>query len=214
MKFILDPSPLATTRVMIVVATPELLIVRYSTVGANEPKTYGNFVQTWQDTTVGWSNPSGGWKSAIASDRIQGDVPLALPLQAKDYVCGYSVGGSVNNICATAVIHGGDPAKQEQFATRISVQPAADTVLVQYTTPEGCQPSAFGHWVALFDDGGDPYTAPPLTLSPVTGNARVGSVPLFYSMLAGRSYLVAYFAGGAGADQSGVACTFRFAVAP
>jgi hypothetical protein len=213
MKIILTSTSLYTTNVKFTKASPEFMQFEYHTLANNKPNTYGNFVQIWQDDSVEWNNPSGGSSQTVPTNGIQGDLTVPLQVQKKNYICAFSVGPSVQNICATAFLPEANINGQVLFSPKISVLPAQDSLLVNYHVPAGCLPGDYGHWVGLFNGGDNPYETPPLTLTTVSGNAGAGSVPLYYGMSAGRSYLAVYFAGGAGADQTSPACALLFTAA-
>ncbi|MDB4897227.1 MAG: hypothetical protein JWN15_3489 [Firmicutes bacterium] len=205
---VIGDGALRKTVVKVEQITPEYLICKYATVPQNQPSSNSNFVQAWQDSQVEWSNPTGGWKANVAGTSTQGDLAVSIAYQKKDYIVGYGVGSSVQNIVATAFLPGGDMTQQQLFSTYISVAPGQDSLLVDYVTPESCTPQTFGHWVGLFNADDNPYADTPVAKGTLMSDKRAGSVPIIATLLAGRSYTVAYFGGK---QQNCVACTFTFA---
>jgi hypothetical protein len=193
---------------------PTLLLYNYNTLPSNQPTTYGNTVFLWQSPSpIPWN------QTPLASQPVSGNTQAGsvnftnLQIQQKDYIAGYAVGPSVQNICSWAWIPASGSPPTVTFQTSVSVLAfSTDSAVMQYTVPDGAQPQANGHWVGVFQGPYASYTDATLIVAKanVGSNVSTGTVSITGTFLRGTQYTVAYFCG---AKQTAMAAITSFTTA-
>lgn len=207
--------------------TSETATVRYQSLPANRPRTYGNFLAIWQGRMIPWQAPPLA-RITIPQDTDSGSVVLSgFTLANLDYVVGYGTGPKASTIAAsvpippdagtgTAADTGSGPASTSVTMTLSSL--TSETVAVRYATLPGYLPFSYGNWVGIWPGRMSPYNAfQPLACADVASDANLGTVAMNgLSLGAGETYTLVYFTGPAApasADTPAAGCAAAWSAA-
>jgi hypothetical protein len=184
-----------TTRVTIDQVTGDFVVVGYTGLPANLPKTYGNFLAVWENTAIPWLAPPLA-RQVLDSDGEQGSMQIGFTVTGNSYIVGYGVGEGITSICATALVHPGGVLGAPSSVLLTVESVLSNTVAVRYETLYGYLPHTFGNQVALYLGYASPY-APGTNLVksvPVPSDSSVGHVVIDgIDISVGLVYTVAYF---------------------
>src|SRR5260221_1351462 len=85
--------------------TPATVMVSFTSLPGNMPKTNQNFVAIWESTIIPWPIKPLAVQQ-VPLDQEQGSVVMSgLSFQSKPYIIGYGVGPLITDICASAIVY-------------------------------------------------------------------------------------------------------------
>ncbi len=179
--------------------TPATVMVSFTSLPGNTPKTNQNFVAIWESTIIPWPIKPLAVQQ-VPLDQEQGSVVMSgLSVQSKPYIIGYGVGPLITDICASAIVYvGGQPGGG--FSSSIGIESlTADAIVVHYVLCSAYQPLASGNWIGIWQGSASPFfSGPPLVKALITGNSNEGYVAMNGLNLAfGTQYTLVYFVGPA-----------------
>jgi len=189
------------------------IILDYSTLPGNLPKTNANMLVLWQNLTMISSSDKKAPKQHMISQDSQSNTIIFsdLTIQYKPYVLGYCMGSDPKNICGTAAIPVSSlPTSEHPFGvnlneiqyhwTSIQIQVENDVLSVTYITPPGNCPKTNGHWIGFWKGPASPYEVVEVTriivLPEFAQDYNQGAITYPYSFGIGTQYTIAYFTGG------------------
>jgi len=177
------------------------------------PNTSGDFVALWQNNgSVPWGTAAAKTQP-VGNKTPDGDVPFSgLSIASLPYVAAYSVGPDATNyynIAAVIPIGVGGTTGTVQAITVAVGFIGATSLSIDYNTPIGVDPLAFGHTVVLVR--GQTYlpTSTPIATAVTTDNPNDAANFTGITMVTGQWYTAAYLAG---AKPANVAATVSFLV--
>jgi hypothetical protein len=175
--------------------TSQTVTVKYRTLPANRPESYGNKVWLWEGTVIDWTHPDLGVSEAVPLDDSYGFFTMgSLEIGRKSYILGYSVTGGVMGICASALINA-ELLLLAPTSVTIGIDLLEpDKLVISYATLRGYRPLSAGNWLGLWKGDVLPWDAPPPTdVTQPEDDANEG-LAIFHSALRPRStYTVIYF---------------------
>lgn len=183
------------------------------------PNKSGDFVAIWQNSNeIPFGTPPLNTQP-VTNAGPDGDVAFTgLQLASLPYTVGYSVGPdtSCHEIAATISIGPGG-AITPTDATVLSIgYVGATSLVIDYTTPSGTTPKAFGHTVVLVKGRQYPASGEPVATAKPSENSKDAVSFNNVTMVKGQPYTVAYVTGVDSEKKplpSSVAATVTFQVA-
>lgn len=211
-------SQQTTTKLKAPSITGTTVSIEYDTLSGNMPNSYGNFVALWQNSdNIPWNQQEPLKKQSVPGNTKDGSFVFTdLALTTNSYIIGYSVGADLGNICSTVFI----PAASDQYKVFYPsieiVYRGTDSVVVSYKLPIGSTPKTYKHWLGMWEGIAASYSTPPIKFQQIT-NENADDVQAINSVkfLRGKTYTIAYFAGGYIENkpiQTTMACTVSFSV--
>ena len=179
-----------STLIRVVAVTSDTVILTYRSLPGNQPNTYGNFVAVWDDSVIPYSKPP-LQKITIPGNDPDGSLAVTdLMPQESQYIFGYAVGPQVGDICAYTHIAPDEPPTD--FSSMLMILAvSAESIVVRYSLPPGCDPAQNGAAVALWRDSIGSYTRPPLAQQRITSHASTGTAMFAgLQILYGTTYTV------------------------
>ena len=193
-------------------APPSAIDLDYSGLSGNKPNQFGNTAFVWQsENLVPFDATPNGQQVAI-DDSKDGQIPVELAVQTKNYLVAYAVGGDVKSICSYVTLYP-DGTTSDFFHSTISLmgEVTTDLARVRYAVPPGSLPNTWRHSLALWESAAPSYTVPPKKTWRIPRDRDNDVVPLSYRFLANQWYTIAYMAGE---GKSQIACIVRFQTHP
>lgn len=196
-------------------ANGTVLDISWNGIPNRDPSTSGDFVAIWQNDG---SVPFGSTVQAtqqVTNKTPDGDIPFSgLQLANLPYVAAYSVGTDATNFHNLAAVIpvgvGGIPGQVQATTLNVAFV-GATSLTLDYTTPIGTDPKAFGHSVVLV--AGETYipgTSSPIATTKPSDNQNDAASFVGVTMTVGQWYTGAYLTGS---TPSTVAATVTFQVA-
>jgi len=193
----LDSTNLDLCTVSVTYVDGETVIVGYSGLPGNQPKTYKNFVAIWENSVIPWTAPP------LATVLIEQNSPQGtavfenLTITRNAYVVGYAVGPDVTNICCSSLIAaGGLLAAPTQVSISLNYV-GTDMISIYYQTLAGYLPQQYNNWIGLWKGYASPYNASaPQGTVIINSDASDGTVNMNNVQLeANANYTLIYFVG-------------------
>lgn len=176
--------------------TEEVVRLAYHVLPGYQPRTFGNFIASWETNGMIPRSVQPTEVRPIDSDAPDGIVTFpANP--GTDMLYGYSVGPDMSNICASVMVPGFPNTPAPTMVTEISSRRADRSVIVQYQTLPGYDPRQSGNWVGLWKSAVSGFPPPdPVAMEKVPTSMTAGEV-VFNDVLDSpiSPYAVMYFKG-------------------
>ncbi|HEV7878565.1 hypothetical protein [Bradyrhizobium sp.] len=192
-----DQTTTAGTSVTAVAVTANNLLLEFVGMPGNQPASYDNTVFLWQEPQIiPYAMPPLA-SQAIPINAESGTVDIGnLELVMQPYTAGYAVGPEVTNVCSWVSI-APDGTVTTTFQTSLQLfSLSAQMVSVQYETPAGCQPRAYGHWIGFWEGPSASHIIPPIASVQIAANNSRGNITLEVpNLLSGKACSVGYFMG-------------------
>lgn len=176
----------------------DFAVLSYSTLPANRPHDYQNYVYMWDGSQIPWFDPPPEQdQKALPNNQQSGTTTMSdIVISQTSYVFGYAVGPEPALVCASVTIDAGGqigPSLSVGIGVRFI---GTDSVTVRYQVLPGYLPADAGNWVGLWKGQASPYRPPAILGSTLVPNATEGTVTIEGVRIAiDTTYTLVYFMG-------------------
>jgi len=192
-------------------------VIKYITLGQNQPKANANQLYVWETTSenVPWGTATVG-STAIDSNRAVNSQKLDFQFRlGPDFIVGYAMAADPNTTCATIYIPSDafkDPSKVKTRELMINVPNyGSGFVQVKYTGLPLYRPEANGNWVGIWSGDSVPYSGvDPLAKSNIRGAEPNGLATISVDLNLGSTYAVGYFMKALPSGRTTLAAVSKF----